>query len=472
MGRFTRGFTGRGKARATPGSRPASTTPATQWPVLTAEVTPKLDTATWTFTVDGLVERPTTWTWDEIHALPPSTYDGDIHCVTTWSKFGMTFTGVSVDTLLEAAGPLPTATHVLALCHTGYTTNLPLADVTGGKAWVVWEVDGEPLARRARRPGPAARAAPLLLEEREVGRPGLRAARPRRARLLGAQRLPRPRRPLARAALPGRLSREHATVGRTPWQTRHGRRDPRRDRRRAKTFRLALAEPVAPSRRASTTSCASPRPTATPRRARTRSRRRPTARTRSSSPSSGSTDGEVSTFLHDVVVGRRRARGARPDRRLVRVGRRHAGAARRRRLGRRAADGDAAPRAPHRPRPTWCELVVSVRTPDDLYYARRAARARDHGRLHARRAGRRRRARPDGSRPPTSPTLIAPDATAYVCGSPPLRRRRQPTCSSTSACPSSASASSASARAAKALSNGRDQVSYPGFGPLDAERRS
>jgi DMSO/TMAO reductase YedYZ molybdopterin-dependent catalytic subunit len=28
----------------------------------------------------------------------------------------------------------------------GYTTNLPLADVTGGKAWVVYEYDGEPLA--------------------------------------------------------------------------------------------------------------------------------------------------------------------------------------------------------------------------------------------------------------------------------------------------------------------------------------
>ena len=62
--------------------------------------------------------------------------------MTTWSKLGMTFTGVSVDTLLEAAArPLP-ATHVLAFSHTGYTTNLPLADVTGGQAWVVWEVDG------------------------------------------------------------------------------------------------------------------------------------------------------------------------------------------------------------------------------------------------------------------------------------------------------------------------------------------
>ena len=57
--------------------------------------------------------NPTTWTWDEAHALPPSTYAGDIHCVTTWSKLGMSFTGVSVDTLLEAARPEPDASHVL-----------------------------------------------------------------------------------------------------------------------------------------------------------------------------------------------------------------------------------------------------------------------------------------------------------------------------------------------------------------------
>jgi DMSO/TMAO reductase YedYZ molybdopterin-dependent catalytic subunit len=80
-----------------------------------------------------------------MHALPPSTYEGAIHCVTTWSKFGMTFSGVSVDTLLDIAGPEPGATHVLAFSHTGYTTNLPLDDVTGGRAWVTWEVDGGPL---------------------------------------------------------------------------------------------------------------------------------------------------------------------------------------------------------------------------------------------------------------------------------------------------------------------------------------
>ena len=65
--------------------------------------------------------------------------------MTTWSKLGVHFKGVSVDTLLGIAGLESTASHVMAFSHTGYTTNLPLADVTGGRAWVVWEYENTPL---------------------------------------------------------------------------------------------------------------------------------------------------------------------------------------------------------------------------------------------------------------------------------------------------------------------------------------
>ena len=156
---FTRAFKGRQgdrDPRLPPGQYDAGRT----WPVLTAEATPRIDTSTWTFRVEGLVANPTTWTWEQIHALPGSTYQGDIHCVTTWSKLGMTFTGVSVDTLLGAAEPLAQASYVLAFSHTGYTTNLPLADVTDGRAWVAWEVDGAPLARE--HGGPARLLVPHL----------------------------------------------------------------------------------------------------------------------------------------------------------------------------------------------------------------------------------------------------------------------------------------------------------------------
>lgn len=115
------------------------------WPVLTAEATPQIQRESWTLRVDGLVDQPTAWTWDTVQQLPQSSYRGDIHCVTTWSKFDVAFGGVSVDDLLNAARPTAEARFMIAHSSTGYTTNLPLADVTDGKAWVVWEYDGRPL---------------------------------------------------------------------------------------------------------------------------------------------------------------------------------------------------------------------------------------------------------------------------------------------------------------------------------------
>ncbi|MFJ9566284.1 sulfite oxidase-like oxidoreductase [Streptomyces fuscichromogenes] len=142
----TRGFTGRPRAddrdpRLPPGQYDAGES----WPVLSAEVTPDLTPADWTFRIDGLVAEERTWSWEEAHTLPRSGYQGDIHCVTSWSKFGVRFGGVSLDTFLGLARPLATATHAVAYAHTGYTTNLPLSDLTGGRAWIAWEFGGEPL---------------------------------------------------------------------------------------------------------------------------------------------------------------------------------------------------------------------------------------------------------------------------------------------------------------------------------------
>jgi DMSO/TMAO reductase YedYZ molybdopterin-dependent catalytic subunit len=142
----TRGFRGRSGGRDTR-LPPGQYDTGRSWPVLTAEATPKIDPTGWTFTIEGLVASPTTWSWDEMHALPQSVYDGAIHCVTTWSKFDMHWEGVALDTLFEIAQPSASATHVVAYSATGYTTNLPIDDVVGGKAWVAFAADGAPLSR-------------------------------------------------------------------------------------------------------------------------------------------------------------------------------------------------------------------------------------------------------------------------------------------------------------------------------------
>jgi DMSO/TMAO reductase YedYZ molybdopterin-dependent catalytic subunit len=147
MTKPSRGFLGRHRPERDVRLPPGQYDIGSEFPVLTAEVTPRLDPDRWTMSVDGLVAEPHTWTWAELHQLPSSLYRGDIHCVTTWSKFDTSFGGVSVDLLLDAAQPLPAATHVLATSTTGYTTNLPLEHLRGGQAWIVWTHEDKPLPR-------------------------------------------------------------------------------------------------------------------------------------------------------------------------------------------------------------------------------------------------------------------------------------------------------------------------------------
>ena len=86
---------------------------------------------------------PPGWRWDDFRALPSETFTVDIHCVTKWSKLDTTWEGVSLDTILQEVET--SAEYATAFCDGGYTTNVPLADLTGGKAWLVFGYDGEPL---------------------------------------------------------------------------------------------------------------------------------------------------------------------------------------------------------------------------------------------------------------------------------------------------------------------------------------
>jgi DMSO/TMAO reductase YedYZ molybdopterin-dependent catalytic subunit len=143
MAPISRGFRRRHDDDAEPGRLPPGQYLERGFPVLSAGPTPRADLDTWTFTIDGEVDAPRSWTWQEFQALPRETITKDIHCVTKWSKFDTEWEGVSVDVLLE--GVDTEAGYLTAYCDGGYTTNLPLEDVIDGKAWVAYTYDGEPL---------------------------------------------------------------------------------------------------------------------------------------------------------------------------------------------------------------------------------------------------------------------------------------------------------------------------------------
>ena len=115
----------------------------TDFPVLSAGPTPRVDIDSWTFTIEGEIDAPRRWTWKELAALPAEEITKDIHCVTKWTKLETAWKGVSVDTLMEGVESAADFTTVFS--DGGYTTNIPLDDLVGGKAWVVYEYDGRPL---------------------------------------------------------------------------------------------------------------------------------------------------------------------------------------------------------------------------------------------------------------------------------------------------------------------------------------
>jgi DMSO/TMAO reductase YedYZ molybdopterin-dependent catalytic subunit len=113
------------------------------FPVLSAGPTPKVRLERWTFTITTETGAEHAWTWDEFRALPSERFTVDIHCVTKWSKLGTSWEGVSLDTLLT--GVDTAAAFALVHAYGGYTTNLPLADLRDGKAWIAHRYEGADL---------------------------------------------------------------------------------------------------------------------------------------------------------------------------------------------------------------------------------------------------------------------------------------------------------------------------------------
>ena len=158
MAPISRGFGGRRRRDIDPARIPPGQYLVDDFPVLSAGPTPRTPLDEWSFTIHGAVEEPVSWPWREFTSLPAETFTVDIHCVTKWSKLDTSWTGVSVDTLLDGVGT--EADHVSAWCDGGYTTNLPLEDLTGGRAWIAYEFGGEPL--ESEHGGPARLLVPHL----------------------------------------------------------------------------------------------------------------------------------------------------------------------------------------------------------------------------------------------------------------------------------------------------------------------
>ena len=156
MGILSRGFSGR--RRTTDADLPPGQYLTEDFPVLSAGPTPRVDLDDWELRVATETGEVVRWDWAALQALTQDEPTVDLHCVTRWSKLATTWRGVSLDTLL--ADIETAADFVLIDSYGGYTTNVPLEDLLDGKAWIVHEYDGSPLA--AEHGGPARLLVPHL----------------------------------------------------------------------------------------------------------------------------------------------------------------------------------------------------------------------------------------------------------------------------------------------------------------------
>ena len=141
----TRGFTGRPPTPELADRVPPGQSLTQDFPVLSAGPTPRISLDEWSFTLKVGPRPVGRWTWSEFGALPQTKMTRDIHCVTKWSKLNTPWTGVLIDDLLGDAGIEPPIAFSLAHSYDGYSTNVPVADLVGGKSMVATHYEGKPL---------------------------------------------------------------------------------------------------------------------------------------------------------------------------------------------------------------------------------------------------------------------------------------------------------------------------------------
>lgn len=113
-----------------------------RFPVV-GERSPSPDISDWSLTIDGLVANGRSLDWKDYSGLDHRDLSFDVHCVTSWTRFDTTFTGVPLSDLIE---PLPDARFLsfAAFSDRDHNTSLPV-EYAIAYSWVVHEVEGEPL---------------------------------------------------------------------------------------------------------------------------------------------------------------------------------------------------------------------------------------------------------------------------------------------------------------------------------------
>ncbi|WP_308636742.1 molybdopterin-dependent oxidoreductase [Paenibacillus silvisoli] len=114
--------------------------------IYTVTPIPAFDNSTFSFVIDGLVEKPLQWNWEQFVALKRQVQVSDFHCVTGWSVLGNTWEGIKLKDFLKLAGVKPAAKTVKFYSGDGvYTDSLTLEQADMDDVMVAVMHDGKPI---------------------------------------------------------------------------------------------------------------------------------------------------------------------------------------------------------------------------------------------------------------------------------------------------------------------------------------
>ena len=116
------------------------------WPVLSIDPIPYFDKKKWDVRVEGEVENPKTFSWQEITSKELREEDvSDFHCVTSWSRYDNHWAGVSIKKIAVIVKPKPSAKFVNFHSVGFYMTSMTIENATAPHVMMVYEWEGKPL---------------------------------------------------------------------------------------------------------------------------------------------------------------------------------------------------------------------------------------------------------------------------------------------------------------------------------------
>jgi DMSO/TMAO reductase YedYZ molybdopterin-dependent catalytic subunit len=111
-----------------------------------ADSVPHEDAANYQLTVDGLVDRPKTYTLDELRALPQTRLVHDVECTDGWGVPNTPWEGPRLSNILDEAGVRPEGKAIRFTCFDGvYSESLTLAQARRPDVLVALKMQDEPV---------------------------------------------------------------------------------------------------------------------------------------------------------------------------------------------------------------------------------------------------------------------------------------------------------------------------------------